>query len=187
MFVNVIDFVLFFFQIKTLLQCLKWLPVVSGSKFWAGLRCSHHWRIWDWILSETRSGIQTHLNPPNYFWKYWPAFLFLSSPSFPAFRLWNMPRRFQDQRPSLRGNQSKRWRRLCPKLQLEPGSPKSHPWNLCGAGTRRRRKLWLLSKPFTSYRYLGILRDHGKIAWIVLFSAVTIIFSFPSLLKFKLV
>lgn len=104
------------------------------------------------------------LNPPKYSWKCWPGFLLISYPNFPVFRLWNMPRRFQDQRLSLRGNQTKRWKRkgFCPRLHMEPVYPKSHPWNLCGAGTRRRRKLWLLSKPFIFYRCLGNLWDVFK-------------------------
>lgn len=54
----------FFKKIKILLQYLRWLPVVSGSKSWARLCCCHHWGIWDWILWETRWGIQrySHLN-----------------------------------------------------------------------------------------------------------------------------
>lgn len=130
------------------------------------------------------------LNPPKYSWKCWPGFLLISYPNFPVFRLWNMPRRFQDQRLSLRGNQTKRWKRkgFCPRLHMEPVYPKSHPWNLCGAGTRRRRKLWLLSKPFIFYRCLGNLKGslQGKNASTVLFWAMTVTSWFPSPLKFKL-
>lgn len=140
----------------------------------------------DSVRNRIRNSEISYLIPLNILGIIGQVFSYSVISVFLGFRLWNMPRRFQDQRLSSQSNQSRRWKRLCPSPQGDPACPHSHPWNLCGTGTRRRRNSWLLSKPFISYRGLGNLKDRGKNAWTGWFSAVTVAPWFPSPLKFQL-